>query len=123
MAKYKYQINPFTGDLDATAGIGGAVSPGFESGAITSNSLAYTLPAGDILDLLNFSETSGNAVTLNIGTTPGGSEIDSGIVVSASGEVNYRIQYSDKTSSTTIYINSAAWGGASIDVKGYLLRT
>lgn len=114
MAKYSYQINPFTGRLDATSAAGGGKYP---VTGVTGDQLLVTLPAGEELNSVYLRETAGSDVTIDLGTSAGGSQIYNGALVSANSETRLDIEdVYDWSSTYSVYISSGAWGGASLNI-------
>lgn len=84
---------------------------------ITSNGLLATIPDGCIIDHIVFNETSGASVTVDIGTTAGDDDVLAAEVCPASETHIATLGTIFSVSSTQqIFISSAAWTTASLDV-------
>lgn len=88
------------------------------SGVIADGLLA-AIPAGYILEMIEFQNTTAFAVDIQIGTTVAGSELTTiAMTIPANGTNIWQGPYSDPTHAAyNIYISSLAWGGASLNTK------
>jgi hypothetical protein len=84
---------------------------------IDSDGLITTIPPGYMLEFLVFSETGGAGVTIDIGTTAGDDDIISAYVIGANELVTQSIGMVFSTTATQqIFIHSAAWTTAELDI-------
>lgn len=79
------------------------------------SSIAGAIPVGYECVRIKLKNTTGNSVTVKLGTSPAGTEISGGTTVGANSTayVNVNIQF---IALTGIFISSTAWSGAAIDV-------
>lgn len=102
----------------ALAGTGG--NPKLAVVAATANETLGTLPAGAYLMFALFRETTGNEVSVSIGTTTGGSDVMEAVAVPGNGTLSATTNAFSKVwfsavATQTLYLASASWGGASIN--------
>jgi hypothetical protein len=91
--------------------------------ASTANGAISILPANATITAIQFRETTGHAVTggINIGTTPGGSDILSAVPVGAGKLVNVNeaalsLQWLSSSLDKQLYISAvSSWNSASVD--------
>ena len=88
---------------------------------IVANGLMTTIPAGTMLEMIRFQNTTAFDVDINIGTTVAGSELSvMAITVLANSTNIWFNPYTDAAlAAFPIYISSLAWGGASLNAKIY----
>jgi len=83
--------------------------------------LTAIVPAGYMLEYMLFEETSGNAPTLDLGTTAGGNEVFINQEMTASGITTIVLQrVFSLTAATTLYLNDddagSSWNGATVNI-------
>lgn len=82
-----------------------------------SDGLITTIPAGYMLEFLVFSETGGAAVTIDVGTTAGDDDIISSYAIGSNDVLTQSLGIVFSTTSTQqIFIHSAAWTTAELDI-------
>lgn len=87
-----------------------------------SANATLTIPANDKLQDVIFRNTTANAVTINVGTTAGGSDVVNGLVVPANGWISAADQAAiakkllNASADTTLYVSSANWNGATLNM-------
>ena len=105
-------------------GIPGAAGSGAVQSALTAgvaaNASIATLPTGSMILSVSVSETAGQAVTLTIGTTAGASDVMPAVAVAANQLLTITQLSFTKlafAAPQALFLNSAAWGGAQVNVK------
>jgi hypothetical protein len=86
--------------------------------SVTANASIGSGPARAFIFFITLSETAGHAVTLNLGTTLGASNVASGLYVPANGSLLVTAQALSSAwfaSAQPLYVSSASWGGAVIN--------
>jgi hypothetical protein len=88
----------------------------------TANAAIGTLPANAIITSIIFRETAGVGVNVSLGTTSGGTQVLSAQAVAASGTLTllataFTENWFSAVATQLLYLNSASWGGASINVQ------
>lgn len=83
--------------------------------------LTAIIPAGYMLEYMLFEEVSGNAPTLDLGTTVGGNEVFINQEMTASGITTIVLQrVFSLTVATTLYLNDdtapSSWNGATVNI-------
>jgi len=96
-------------------------TPEHSDEASVTDDTSFDVPAGYILKYIVLEETAGNAATLDLGTTSGGSDLFINQTVTASTITTFVINKVFSTSATqTIYLNdddaSSDWNSASVDL-------
>jgi len=116
--------------LEQTTGTGVAGGTGqFFSQQIigaTANGQSISLPAGAIIIAAQFVRTRGGSVTVSLGTTSGGSDVRSNVVLSATTPVSVMGSAFNKyafTTAQTIYLSSTSWGTSSVDIAVWYVST
>jgi hypothetical protein len=102
-----------------------AVAANAQVGLISGSTYAV-LPKNATIQAITLRETAGNAVTLSIGTSSGGAQIVSAYALSASTSVTIGqasatmlASWFSASSTQAIYISSALWNSASVNVTVY----
>jgi|SRR5262245_24998631 len=80
---------------------------------------SFTFPAGYALSEVTFENLTANAVTINIGTTDGGTDVASGVSVGASacGHIagaTLAKRYFSRTTPQAVYVTSGGWNSANV---------
>ena len=97
----------------------GAVQSVLAAGVAANASIA-TLPIGSVILSVSVSETAGHAVTLTIGTTAGAADVMPAVAVAANQLLTITQLSFTKlafAAPQALFLNSAAWGGAQVNVK------
>jgi len=82
---------------------------------------SFNFPAGYGMSEVFFENLTANAVTINMGTTDAGSDVFAAVSVGANAcghiaAATLAKRYFSRTSQTTLYLTSAAWSSASLNV-------
>ena len=104
----------------ASVGGGGIAVVSIPVNNIGANQLLATIPANAVIITLSLQERAGHAVTISMGTTAGATDVMPGVALLAN-QLLVVTQLSFTTLAfvnlQTLYINSAAWGGAQVNAK------
>jgi hypothetical protein len=95
-------------------------TPPIQTHGVVANATIGTLPAGAMISGITVTETAGNPVTFFLGTTLGAQDVLGPVPLGA----NQMVPISPLSLTTwawqapeILYIGSASWGGASLNVK------
>lgn len=118
MGSKRYRLNVITGQMDIVNDSSLTPLPIVNSGVV-ANGLLAAIPAGYILEMIHFQNTTAVPVDIQIGTTVAGSELTIiAMTIPANGTNIWQGPYSDPALATfNVYISSLAWGGASLNTK------
>jgi len=90
---------------------------------VAANATLGNLPAGAYILYALIRETAGNYVSLNIGSTSGGSDVLGGAPINPSTanvvlntQGTFAVSWFSATSAQTLYLSSSSWNGASVNV-------
>ena len=91
--------------------------PSYATGVV-ANGLIISIATGYVLEYFLILSQNANAVTINLGTTVGGSELIALEPISGNSSKILRIDYSNGKSLTAfdVYVSSALWGGANLNI-------
>jgi len=92
-----------------------------ESSENTTENRSVSVPAGYVINQIIIQNTTANLVTINIGTTDGGSDVVSGLIVAISSlgallDSLILKRVFNLAASQTLYITSLNWNSASLNV-------
>lgn len=92
-----------------------------ESETASEDGVLFTIPAGEEIESITIGNDTANDVTggVNIGTTPGGSDIASAVAVAGGSVLRVPLlkRVLSRTTSTIVYISSVvSWSGAQVTV-------
>jgi hypothetical protein len=125
----RYLISCTTGDIQLSQGQGDPqISGVYLYSSLSGNGLLGVLPPNCTLLHAVVRETTGNAVSISLATTSGGTDIagSTPIAIPAGGQVlltamSFDLDWFSATAEQQIFVTSANWNGAKVNITLYYI--